>query len=250
MPDFLHSSLTPFFAVLIASIPIATFLVQTILTWAKDLGASARRIRQLEEQSKVVAFWDSWIKTEALLKTSSESNLDVKGEETIAFIRNEARRELSRVGEEALFIYRKGEYAPLLRFKLTFEEFHTYRSALPWYRRALLLYKAPNPQAKLQKVLFHFVICWTVFIRLIFRLPSSIRLLHRFWPETPNPTWMTSGYVVGMVIASSLLTIGTALLMRHLAIRYENNPILYPAEKAIKRLRETSPKEAGAVNGL
>jgi hypothetical protein len=66
----------------VAAIPVTLPL---IFNWFKDRNASSRRLRQLDEATKIVAFWDSWLKTIGLLG-AEESGFSYK---------DVARRELA-----------------------------------------------------------------------------------------------------------------------------------------------------------
>jgi hypothetical protein len=111
-------------------------------------------MRQLEEQNKVVAFWEDWIKT-----VSSTKDLDpwveAKTETQIGVVMHEARLALADAGREVLYIYRGHELEDLAEFGVRFKDFQSYRRRLPWYRRLFLLYKAPNRRAELYRIMFH-----------------------------------------------------------------------------------------------
>ena len=49
--------------IVILLIPIAGIAVPAMITWARDLDATARRMRAVDEQNKIVAFWDNWAKS-------------------------------------------------------------------------------------------------------------------------------------------------------------------------------------------
>ena len=144
-------------ALILVVIPLASILVPNALTWAKDLNSLARRVRQLEELNRVVAFWENWIRV-----VSSTSPLDrwVESdvEERIATTMHQARLELLDAGRNVLYIYNTEEIKRANEFKLTFDAFQSYRRGLPWYRRLFLFYKAPNPMAKVFKFRFYFSI--------------------------------------------------------------------------------------------
>ncbi len=152
--DFVRTTLV------LIGIPIASILVPALLTWARDLDAPSRRIRKLDEQSKIVAFWDGWLKTVTATKPA-DNRFHQKSEARIVAITREARHALADAGSSALLIYRLDEYRAYhvrrrdyRKYKLNFEEFQRYRKTLPWYRRALLLYKAPNPRLSVSRLHF------------------------------------------------------------------------------------------------
>jgi hypothetical protein len=53
--------------IVLVFIPVAAIAVPALFTWARDFNGAARRMRRLDELSKVVSFWDSWMKTTAAL---------------------------------------------------------------------------------------------------------------------------------------------------------------------------------------
>ena len=129
-------------------------LITGVLTWAKDLNSAARRIRQLEEQSKIVAFWENWMRTVGF-PTNFEQPVGSKINQKMNMIVHQARFHLAEAGNAVLTLYRKDELREIEEFRLSFEEFQHYRSGLAWYRRFFLLYKAPNESAKLYKISFY-----------------------------------------------------------------------------------------------
>jgi hypothetical protein len=139
--------------VVLICIPFAAILVPALLIWARDLDATARRMRQLDEQNRIVAFWENWARA-----ISSAKGLDgwteERAEKRIDVIMHEARLGMVEAGNEVLRIYRREEFRELREFRSTFAAFQAYRRRLPWFRRAFLLYRAPNPKARRSKILF------------------------------------------------------------------------------------------------
>jgi hypothetical protein len=213
-------------------IPIASILVPALLTWARDLDAPSRRIRKLDEQSKIVAFWDGWLKTVTATKPA-DNRFHQKSEARIVAITREARHALADAGSSALLIYRLDEYRAYhvrrrdyRKYKLNFEEFQRYRKTLPWYRRALLLYKAPNPQALGVKASFYFNIIFPfIFIPIMVLSKSHLvqtkNFLHSFMPEYMTLHQTLINWLIPLVV------IGQTIWIRHYAITFENDPRYY-----------------------
>lgn len=138
-------------------LPLTAVVIPAVLVWARDLNTQARRMRSLDEQSKVLTFWEKWTK---LLESTTPC--DRRGpdwsfvELDINDLKREARREMAEAGRRTLKLYRKSFLDEAMEFPLTHQEFQKYRASLPWYRRAILLYKAANPSARTFKRLFHF----------------------------------------------------------------------------------------------
>jgi hypothetical protein len=103
-----------------------------IFNWFKDRNASSRRLRQLDEATKIVAFWDSWLKTIAL----------VGSEESGFTYQDVARRELALAADSVTTILRTTRESSEGRATLMANpEYIRWRESLPWWRRLLLLYK-------------------------------------------------------------------------------------------------------------
>jgi hypothetical protein len=103
-------------------------------------------MRRLDEQSKIVNFWDNWIKTISAMKLPNDDD-DARSEIRIRSVISSARHLLAEAGANVVGLYSASEF--------TLAEFQAYRAGLPWYRRVLLLYRAPNKRARLYKVGFH-----------------------------------------------------------------------------------------------
>jgi hypothetical protein len=224
--------------VLIA-IPLAGILVPAVLTWARDLSLPARRMRSLEEQSKVVSFWDGWTKavSSTALPKENSNRLD---EVYLTALAQDARRELIRAGQIAKSLYRPKVDPAYAKYRLTFKEFHAYRSKLPWYRRALLLYGAPNPYAARVKSYAHFALATAT-------LEFAGLVQELLWPKKlalipPPPAWLMTfvnthhvfAYLVAwvsLVLVVGVLVLGCAFF-RWRTIVYENDPRYYLWEDA------------------
>jgi hypothetical protein len=210
------------------AIPLAAILVPAVLTWARDLSSPARRMRRLDEQCKVVSFWENW--TKAVSSTAlPEEHSNVLDEYSLAALTQDARRELLRAGVLAKRLYRPSVDPALIKYRLTFEQFQAYRSQLSPYRRALLLYRAPNPLAAMWKAVFHFLIFTAI------AEPIVLVLAWSKWPSlNPSPpAWLSalekahhSVALFGLLIWLILLmcaALGVILWARRRAIWYEND---------------------------
>lgn len=138
------------------------------MTWAKDLNSSARRTHRIEELNGIIAFWGNWIKT--VYSTRILGKYAEQGtEELISAVAHKVRFQIAEVGRDMLFIY-NDEVRELNEFRLNFKEFQLYRASLPWYRRFLLQYKAPNRRAKNYKSMFYFYLL-SPFITITIEIP-------------------------------------------------------------------------------
>jgi hypothetical protein len=189
-------------------------------------------MRTLDEQYKVVLFWDNWIKavSSTTLQQKHSNTLDEISLEALA---QEARRELLRAGHVAKTLYRPKVDPTFAKYRLTFKEFHAYRSKLPWYRRALLLYKAPNPKAAFPKSLFHLMLITNIveFSVLPLLLPR-IPILNPRLPIWLMALHKTHHVVAGLVllvclILSTGMLVGAYAVIRRRVIKYENDPRYY-----------------------
>lgn len=223
-------------ALVLIAIPLAAILVPGVLTWARDLSLPARRMRSLDEQCKVVSFWENW--TKAISSTAvPKGHSNVLDEYSLAALAEDARRELLRAGVLVKRLYRPKVDPALIRYRLTFKQFQAYRSQLPSYRRALLLYKAPNPLAAMSKAVFHVLIFTAVAEPIVLMLAWSKR------PSLnpPPPAWLAalenahlSVALFGLLIWLILLmcvVVGVFVLVRRRAIRYESDPQYYLFEE-------------------
>ncbi len=221
---------------MLIGIPLASIAVPAILTWARDLDATARRVRRLDEQSKIVAFWENWLKIVSSTSPTAE-NYDLKTEKIIEVTTYHARFALAEAGKAAVLIYRIDEFRPHWEFKLDYAGFQRYRASLPWYRRAFLLYKAPNPSAQLAKVRFYAILAGS-FITVPINLfldrnhitpavppisPEHLKYLHSHWG-------IGLSFLVLMALVLSALIVfwvGMILWTRRRVIRFENDRRYY-----------------------
>jgi hypothetical protein len=219
--DFIHSPS------LLIGIPLAAILVPAVLTWVKDLNPSAWRMRQLDEQFKLVSFWDNWAK--AVSSTLPRVHHKSDTEEIISSLLYEARTELAEAGKNVLHLYRKSEIRDYREFRLNFEEFQQYRASLSWPRRAFLLYKSPNRRAKIAKVNFY----WNVLAPFCIASIELPLLKYTRLRQYPPPSFlvglMASSRVFHVLFVASAFTywIASSLFYRSRSIRFENDPALY-----------------------
>lgn len=222
--------------VVLVIIPLAAIFVPALLTWAKDLSADARRTRQLSEQSQIVSFWDNWMKTVASV-TPNDEDLNAKTERLIRHLKSEARHSLADAGQDVVTLYRSAEYRDFKTYKMTYAEFRKYRAALPVYRRLLLLYKAPNPWAKLYAGGFHFGVLLIVSMPIVLPLKRIFRSKFVF-PEPHLVALFISAHPIFSLVLFWVYMLGLIVVQRQRAIRYENQRELYPRDRIFERYYE------------
>ena len=199
-------------------------------------------MREVEECAKVVNFWDTWLKVVSSTKPSDGRN-GSKTESMIGFLTEEARTELAEAGNSVLHVYRGWIFWALRRFKLSFEEFQNYRVTLPWYRRAFLLYKAPNLQARYPKKAFWYLIILPV-VETVVILPLLMTTKKINLPPMPYVEPFLdqhAGLSLLLLLASYI-----ALLVetRRRSIRYENDPSYFIQDWVIRRYWNDPSKQA------
>jgi hypothetical protein len=195
------------------------------------LGSQARRVRRLDELSKRVSFWDNWTKVVGST-VSPDPRADARVEIVLSTLAREARRELSRAAEDAILLYRPKVDQIYAKYPLTIQEFQIYRSRLPRYRRALLLYKAPHPAAAIRRAFFY------IYLAVPLVEFPALKVLDHFRPPNTNPhptlvafaaTHLT--VAVFLIFGLTILTLGVTpafyLLVRKQVIRVENDPEYY-----------------------
>jgi hypothetical protein len=210
--------------------------VPAILTWARDLDATARRVRRLDEQSKIVAFWDSWLKIISATAPATKENTP-KTEELIRVVTYEARRELADAGKKALWMYRLDEIRTHRRYPFRYAGFQRYRKTLPWISRALLLYRAPNPSARRAKISFYANLAVQY---ILFTIPSFwVNHIPQVQPSDFTPEhlrWLHSHprlalsvlalFVLGL-LTLVVVWVGMVIWMRHRSVMFENDRRYY-----------------------
>jgi hypothetical protein len=119
-------------------------LVAVTATWAKDLGASAQRIRILDEATKRALFWDTWSK--ALANADPEANA--------ADLRSKVKIEIAAAAQSVEEVYHK----PATRqpsAHVAVSQYQEHRSSLSRIRRWFLLYKPPRWRAWVPRLFFY-----------------------------------------------------------------------------------------------
>jgi hypothetical protein len=233
--------------------PIAAILVPAALTWLKDLSASARRMRRLEELSKVVAFWDGWIKTASTTKALDPWS-ERPAERRIEVLVHEGRVQLANAGHDALELYLKDEMQDLKEFRLTFKQFQAYRRGLPWHRALLLLYKSPNRPAKYYRRMFHVSLAlpwlmWAIEVPILIHLQKPKPSVFSAHVDTlVNKLALTHPVLFGLFLLVAVVSlvgfvIASAFPFWWLARKRENAKNLYPMEWHRRRLREIRPAD-------
>jgi hypothetical protein len=225
-------------------IPIAAISVPAIMTWARDLDATARRTRQIDEQSKIVNFWDNWVKA-VVANMPAEERWNTGNEALIRDLIRASREELAGAGRSVISICHREEYREVQKFRLYFSEFKVFRAGLPWYRRALLLYNAPNANARLLHFLFFFFLAASVVGEPLLALIGQIHPVHH--PLTSTP-WLLQGveafasvHPVLARIFNFAYLLFSALFMRRGARKCENDQSLFVWDRISERMR--SPDE-------
>lgn len=236
--------------IVLVFIPVAAVAVPALFTWARDFNAAARRMRRLDELSKVVSFWDSWMKTTATLVPADGERIE-KTESLICMLVKLARRDLADAGYEALDICEWGEYEELWKYKLDFAGFQRFRAGLPWYRRAFLLYRAPNQFVRIPKVLFHLELLLTLLMLFVtfggHIVPPSLRGWEP-WPIRGSDAFAIAHPVLSQVVLWAFF-VGLVLFLRWEATRFENDPRYYVQDRFSKRTGFTKGDGARAEAG-
>jgi hypothetical protein len=234
MSDLLHTTVVLF------AIPFLAILVPAILTWARDLDATARRIRRVDEQSKVITFWENWSRAESSI-VPAEKSRDYEAEALISSLRRTVRRELADAGRGVLRIYKLEESRSFHRFPYTYLQFRRYRARLPWMRRPLLLYRAPNPRSVSPKALFHVATAEIVLGPIIKALELRIKE-PRSLPLLPGDTFLRAHPAVAVPLL--ILTIlGIWLASRQAAVSRENDKSNYVRDQILFRYRFHGSRE-------
>jgi hypothetical protein len=119
-------------------------LVSLSAAWAKDLNATAQRMRVLEDATKRALFWDTWSK--ALATVDPEANT--------ADLRAQLKAEILAAAEPVHQLFRK---PPANAPRVTsLAGYLSFRSSLSRFRRWLLLYKPPRGRAWVPRIFFYY----------------------------------------------------------------------------------------------
>ena len=117
------------------------------------------------------------------------------------------------------------------------ERFKSYRASLPWFRRALLLYKAPNIWARFHKVFFYFNSCvalFTLFIDVsaafglhpLHGLFANAAIMHH---RDSVDVFIDQHGILWEVFVWSFYVVGS-ISTRFVSIWYETSPSAYPQD--------------------
>jgi hypothetical protein len=140
-----------------------------------------------------------------------------------------ARDELADAGNVVFSIYKWDDYRALQKYKLDFAGFQKFRAGLPWYRRAFLLYSAPNFEVKIPKLAFHLMLVPVVFLLITLPVHGITAFGHSFATSIPlqgiDTFW--SAHQMFFAVFSLVNLVSLPLLTRQLAIWHENDRSLY-----------------------
>lgn len=166
-------------------------LVTVAVTLAKDLGASAQRVRTLDEATKRATFWDTWSKALAA----------VDPEASPAALRSKVKVEVLAAAESVekafdVLAAQRASDGQALR------EHQRSQGSTSWFRRWFLLYKPPRARAWIPRVFFYLYVMDIVYLPFVLPHP----------PGSTNHADVL-GLVLGCVIA--------AVFFRWLSIRLE-----------------------------
>lgn len=128
--------------------PIAAVIIPVgvgaAITWAKDLNAAARRARALDECTKRLQFWDSWLKTIGTLNTAKEGDF------------SRATTEIRDAGMQVESLYPRIEFPETL----TMSAYASYRRKHSILKQALLMYRQPDSRTTMFRAMFWFNIVY------------------------------------------------------------------------------------------
>ena len=241
-------------ALMLIAVPLSSVLIPNAMTWAKDLNSLARRVRKLEEQNRIVAFWENWIRTVSSTKVMDRW-FESRTEEQIGIVMHEARLELMEAGRTVLLIYRDELYRELNEFKLTYKEFQSYRLGLPWFRRVFLLYKAPNRLAKSFKIIFHLNLLAPIVISAV-EIPVLSHLERIGFLPRPDAWSSTTSqfaklhpalhltFIAFLFIMMVFLWLGTSARQRWISRKHEDDKQSYVRDREEDRIRGIKAVEA------
>jgi len=244
MNNYIHTSLV------VIAIPLLAILVPALLTWARDLTGPAPRIRRLEEESKVIAFWEDWWRVESTVPING-AFCDYHAERSISAVKMAVRRELANSAKRALALYKDDEVRNFNRYPLTFAEFQKYRAGLSQFRRVLLIYKSPNPTAKFYKIAFQGCVAELFLAPLpMWWLIGKSAWLSPKYTDAFMKNHQTLSILLLVLLLSVLLMIVAVrsiikilVSTRSKSIQFENDPIYYVRDSVFSRY--TSEKVEG-----
>jgi hypothetical protein len=241
--SFRRRAISDFFRLYVVLVAIP--LIPHLLTWARDFDATARKVRFLDHANKLVSFWDNWVKTIATIIPDEEHRSEGT-ELLVSGATSWARHQLADVGYEVVLFYRSKAEKDLAEFPMSYSEFQIYRAGLPWYRRALLLYKSPNRMARTQKFGFQSILSfWVAFIGFVGLLHLLRGVLHSYRDQIlANLPWVTHRIATDVFIDAHPVLFFTALIgytvaslayCRQTSIKFENDPSHYVRDRLRRR---------------
>jgi hypothetical protein len=159
---------TVYAALLTGGAAVFGTVVSGAISWARDLGVSARRARILDEATKCVQFWSQWQKA-----------LEEIGDSTSG-VQLEAEVHIKRVAEVVKAHFHT--LRPVSEWSAA--EFNAYKASLPGWRRFLLWYLQPSSEARKKRGVIYtgpiLLILYTIVFRhwpfLLGGSPISFRL--------------------------------------------------------------------------
>ncbi len=117
-------------------------VIPAVVSWSHDRDAASARLRKLDEATKKVAFWEQWLNLST--QTCDPANRD----------------SISRVQKELGLLAEMLEHdstqaqAAMLKQRSKSTEFQQKVTAMPLWRRLLLLYKPARPLAWVPRLFF------------------------------------------------------------------------------------------------
>lgn len=145
------------------ALALAGTLISLAASWAKELNASAQRMRALEEATKRATFWDTWLKAQLAAANANDE---------VSELKMRARAELSAAAIPIEEAYRQpAGLAPASRIDRT--NYAAFQRSVPRLRRWLLLYKPPRPIAWVPRVFFYLILAESIAIPFILLDPAE-----------------------------------------------------------------------------
>jgi hypothetical protein len=142
---------------------------------------------------------------------------------------NDGRSELARAGYDATMLYRPKADKTYTKYPWTIQEFQIYRSRLPRYRRALLLYKSPNPNAAMHKAFFHSALAIApIELAVVPMLAPHLGFLNAPPPESLRAFGKAHPVIALLMFATAfIISLGAFAYMRGEVIKSENDQRYY-----------------------
>jgi hypothetical protein len=146
-----------------------------------------------------------------------------------------ARRLLAETGSNVIDLYRSSEYKELARYSLSFAAFRAYRANLPRYRRVFLLYKTPNPHARMPHMLFHL---YLIFIAIDIAAMFLTQKTHEIFLERAHlqgPVDFTDAIQTLWNVLFLLTILACTLILRYIFQTRENDRSCYIRDRIYRR---------------